>query len=69
MRSLPMLHKESAVRCEFVSWKLVNSAREVHLKGASKRGQEPLHTEAEDATSLEAVTKQRNEDRDGGHCV
>jgi hypothetical protein len=39
-------------------WQLeVNSARKVQLKGASQRGQEPLNTKAEEAISLEAVTK------------
>jgi hypothetical protein len=51
----------------FGSWKPVSSARELQLKGASQREQEPLDTEAEDATPLEAVTKQRSEDRDGEH--
>jgi hypothetical protein len=34
------------------------------MKGASQGRQEPLDTEAEDATPLEAATKQRSEDRD-----
>jgi hypothetical protein len=37
------------------------------LKGVSQRGQEPLNTEAEDSTLLEAATKQRSEGRDGEH--
>jgi hypothetical protein len=45
------------VLSEFVSWKPVSSARELQLNGASQSGQEPLNTEAEDATSLEAATK------------
>jgi hypothetical protein len=43
------------------------SARELQLKGARQRGQEPLVTEAEDATPLEAATKRRTEDRDWEH--
>jgi hypothetical protein len=34
------------------------------LQGVSQRGQEPLDTEAEEATPLEAVIKQRSENRD-----
>jgi hypothetical protein len=49
---------------KFGSWKPVGTARELQLKGASHCGQEPLETEAEDATLLEAATKLRNEDRD-----
>jgi hypothetical protein len=48
----------------FGSWKPVSSVREPHLKAASQRGQEPLDTEAEDATLLEAATKQRSGGRD-----
>jgi hypothetical protein len=51
----------------FCSWKPVSSARQLQLKGASQRGQEPLDTEAEDATLLEAATKQRSENRDRKH--
>jgi hypothetical protein len=36
----------------------------VQLKGASQRGQEPLDTEAEDATPSEAATKNRSDGRD-----
>jgi hypothetical protein len=53
--------------CEFASWKPVSPARELQLAGASQRGQEPLDTEAGDATPLEAATKQRTEDRDWEH--
>jgi hypothetical protein len=95
MRSVPRLHKESIVRCEWVShveagsntywqtdpqsqcdfdfvsefgsWKPVGTARELQLKGVSQRVQEPLDTEAEDATPLEAATKEHNEDRDWEH--
>jgi hypothetical protein len=49
------------------SWKPVCSARELQLKGAGQRGQEPLDTEAEDAILLVAATKQRTEDRDTEH--
>jgi hypothetical protein len=42
----------------------VSSTRELHLKSANQRGQEPLDTKAQDATPLEAATKQRSEDRD-----
>jgi hypothetical protein len=45
------------------SWRPVSSVRELQRKGASQRGQGPLDTEAEDATLLEAATKQRSEDR------
>jgi hypothetical protein len=34
------------------------------MKGFGQRGQEPLNTEAEDATRLEAASKQRSEDHD-----
>jgi hypothetical protein len=37
------------------------------MRGTSQRGQEPLDTEAEDATLLKAATRQRNEDHDGEH--
>jgi formamidopyrimidine-DNA glycosylase len=62
MWSMPRLHKESTAR--FGSWKLISSARGLQKKGASQRGQEPLDKEAEDATLLEAATKQRSEDCD-----
>jgi hypothetical protein len=67
-----MLHKDYNRKCsvekmlvvslkglvsEFCSWKPVISARELQLNGVSQRGQEPLDTEVEDATSLEAITK------------
>jgi hypothetical protein len=52
---------------EFGSWKPVSTAQELQLNGASQWRQEPLDTESEDATLLEAATKQRSEDRDGGH--
>jgi hypothetical protein len=39
-------------------------SRELQRKGASQQGQEPLDTETEDPTLLEAATKQRSEDRD-----
>jgi hypothetical protein len=55
MRSVQRLQKES-VDCALS----VNSNREVQRKGASQRGQKPLDTETEDATSLEAATKQRD---------
>jgi hypothetical protein len=46
------------VRCEFGSWKPVSSAQELLLRGVSQRGQEPLDTEAEDATStVKTVTE------------
>jgi hypothetical protein len=61
MRSAPRLHKESILRCG------VSSARELQLRGTSQRGQKPLNMEAEDATLLEAATKQRSEDRNGAH--
>jgi hypothetical protein len=38
----------------------VSSFRELQMKGASQRGQEPLDTEVEDATLLEATTRQRD---------
>jgi hypothetical protein len=63
MRSVPRLHKESIVRCEFASLKQVSSARELQLKGVGQGGQEPLDTEAEDATPFEAATKRSSEDR------
>jgi hypothetical protein len=59
MRSMLTLHYESIVHCEFGSWKPVDTARELQLKGASQRGQEPLDTEAEEATTLEAVTRRQ----------
>jgi hypothetical protein len=65
--SVPKLHKESIVSCEFGSWKPISSAREQLRKGASQRGQEPLDAEPEDATLLEAATKQRGENRDWEH--
>jgi hypothetical protein len=61
---MPMLHKESIMCCEFGSWKPVSTAWEPQLKGASRRGQELLDTEAEDAIPLEAATKQHSEDHD-----
>jgi hypothetical protein len=51
----------------FGSRKAVRSARELQLEGARQRGQEPLDTEAENATSLEAAIKQLSEDRDCEH--
>jgi hypothetical protein len=51
----------------FDSWKPVSSAREMQLKGASQRGQEPLDMEVEGAIPLEAVTRQRSEDRHEEH--
>jgi hypothetical protein len=48
----------------FGSWKPIISVRELKLNDVSQRGQEPLNTEAEDATPLEAAAKQRSEDRD-----
>jgi hypothetical protein len=63
MRSAPKLHKESTVHC-------VSSAVEsqlVNLPRRSQRVQEPLVTEAEDATPLEGATKQRSEERDWEH--
>jgi hypothetical protein len=55
------------VPCQCGIWKPVSLYRELQLKGASQRGQEPLDTEAEDTTLLEAVTKQLSEDRDKEH--
>jgi hypothetical protein len=52
---------------QFASWKPVNSTRELQLKGVSQWGKEPLDTEAEDATPLEAATKQRSEGRNWEH--
>jgi hypothetical protein len=49
---------------QFSSWKPVTSAQELQPKGASQGRQEPLDTEAENATNLEAATKQRKEDYD-----
>jgi hypothetical protein len=37
------------------------------MQRASQRGEEPLGTEAEDATPLEAATKQRSENGDWEH--
>jgi hypothetical protein len=62
--SVPRLKKESMVVSYFESWKAVGSVRELQLKGASQRGLEPLDMEAEDATLLEATTKQRSGGRD-----
>jgi hypothetical protein len=45
----------------------VSSAPELRLKDAGQRGQESLDMETEDATPLEATTKQRSEDRDREH--
>jgi hypothetical protein len=59
VRSVPTLHKESIVSCEFASWSPDSSARELQRKGASQREQEPLHTETEDTTLLAPATKQR----------
>jgi hypothetical protein len=39
----------------------------MQMKGSSQRGQEQLDTEAEDATPLEAATKQRSEDCEWEH--
>jgi hypothetical protein len=36
-------------------------------KGASQREQQPLDMQAEEATLLEAATKERSEDRDWEH--
>jgi hypothetical protein len=52
---------------QFGSWKPVSSARELQPKAACQRGQEPLDTEAENATKLVAATKQRSEDGYGRH--
>jgi hypothetical protein len=49
------------------AWKPVNSAGELQLKGACQRGQEQLDMEAEDATLLEAATKQRSENHEWEH--
>jgi hypothetical protein len=48
----------------FCSWKPVSSAPELYRKVARHREQEPLDTDAEDATPLETATKQRSDDRD-----
>jgi hypothetical protein len=61
---VPRLHKESIVRWELFRQLEASSARELQLKCANQGGQKPLDKEAEDATSLEAATKQRSEDRD-----
>jgi hypothetical protein len=52
---------------EVISWKPVSSARKLQLKDASQREQEPMDTETEDATPLEAATKQGREDSDEEH--
>jgi hypothetical protein len=64
VRWLPARELDSSM---FGSWKPVSSTRELQLKGASQRGQEPLDTEAEDAPPLEATKKQRTEGRDWEH--
>jgi hypothetical protein len=51
----------------FGSWKPIITDLELKRKGASQREQEPLDTEAEYATPLEAATKQRSEDCDWEH--
>jgi hypothetical protein len=63
-RSVPRLNKESIVVSYFGSWKPVRSVWELQLEGTSQRGQEPLDTESEDPTLLEAATKQRSGGRD-----
>jgi hypothetical protein len=67
MWSVPRLHKESTVCCEFISRKPVSSAQELQVIGVSRQGQELLDRKAEDATPLEATTKQCGKDREGGH--
>jgi hypothetical protein len=54
---------------EVVSWNPISSDQELQLKGTSQRGQEPLDTESEDATPLEAATKQGSEGSDEEHLV
>jgi hypothetical protein len=49
------------------SWKPASSTQELQMKGTSQRGHELLDMEAENATPLEAVTKQRSEGRDWEH--
>jgi hypothetical protein len=44
-----------------------SSTRELQMKGASQWGQGTLDTEVDDATLLEAATKQHSEDRDWEH--
>jgi hypothetical protein len=54
----------------FGSWLPVSRAQKLQVKSASQGGQVALDMEAEDAALLEAATKQRSEDRDGGGlCV
>jgi hypothetical protein len=56
MRSV--LHKETMVRCDFGSWKLVQlgSCSEI---GDSQRGREAVNTKVEGSTALKAVTRRR----------
>lgn len=49
-----------SVMSYFGSWKPVSAVRELQLKAACQQGQEPLDTEAGDATLLEVATKQRS---------
>jgi hypothetical protein len=60
IQSVPRLHEESILRS-------VSTARELQLKGDSQRGQVSLNNKAENATPLEAATKQRSEDGNGEH--
>jgi hypothetical protein len=57
--SLPRLQESSIVRYEFGSYKVVNTAQELQLKGASQRAQEPLDMAAEEATALEAIGRRQ----------
>jgi hypothetical protein len=69
--SIPWLYHEDKRDGHSVSQKLTAEVRGrqvkasyfssgVALKGASQRGHEPLDTEVEDASQLEAATKQRD---------
>jgi hypothetical protein len=66
MHSVPGLRKE-LIAPLFGSWKPVSSAWELLRKGASQQEQEPLDTEVEDVTSLEATTKQHSEECECKH--
>jgi hypothetical protein len=58
MRSVPRLHKESTVCCDFGIWKPVQLGG-CSETGDSQRRREAVNTEVEGFMALEAVTRQR----------
>jgi hypothetical protein len=67
LASVPRLYNEDQLQlCQNLNSSAAGSrlVRELQLKGASQREQEPFDTEAKVATPLKAATKQRSEGRD-----